>query len=164
MDRELLVYVDLQGALHLVGRLWARTRKDRENATFEYDKSWLGHAERFSLEPALRLGPGPFHTGSGKPLFGAIVKPRVLTTAIDLEDGTASLKLAYDVASYFELTAEDARAISREAGNAVASWRKEAARLGVGNAEIDRMASAFEHDDLAAAVTGKGMYGAGGGT
>jgi serine/threonine-protein kinase HipA len=50
------------------------------------------------------------------------------------------------------LTAEDARAIAREAGNAVASWRKEAARLGVGNSEIDRMASSFEHDDLKTAV------------
>ena len=418
MDREVLVYVDLQGAPLLVGRLWARVRKDRENATFEYDKSWLAHAERFSLEPALKLGPGPFHTPSDKSLFGAIgdsapdrwgrvlmrrgerrraeregqtpqtvreidylllvddearqgalrfaekdggpfladqqptkippmielprllsaaahvvdnkdsdedlrlllapgsslggarpkasvrdraghlaiakfpnsgdevntvvweavaltlakksgiavpqwrletisgkpvlllrrfdrdggarvpflsamsmldardnearsylefvdalrqhgaspredmhglwrrivfsilisntddhlrnhgflwtgpagwrlspaydlnpvptdVRPRVLTTAIDLEDGTASLKLAYDVASYFELTAGQARAIAREAGKAVASWRKEAARLGLGAGEIDRMASAFEHDDLKAAVSGK---------
>jgi serine/threonine-protein kinase HipA len=72
MDREVLVYVDLQGKPHLVGRLWARVRKDRENATFEYDKSWLEHRERFSLEPALKLGPGPFHTASDKPLFGAI--------------------------------------------------------------------------------------------
>src|SRR5437588_4668738 len=47
-------------------------RKDREGATFEYDKSWLAHSERFSLEPALKLGPGPFHTPSDKPLFGAI--------------------------------------------------------------------------------------------
>lgn len=415
MDREVFVYVDLQGTPHLVGRLWARTRRDRENATFEYDKSWLAHTERFSLEPALKLGPGPFHTPSDKPLFGAIgdsapdrwgrvlmrraerrraeragqtprtvleidylllvddearqgalrfaakeggpfladqgagkipplidlprllsaaehvvddsdsdedlrlllapgsslggarpkasvrdrdghlliakfpnksdevntvvweavaltlaknagidvpewrlesisekpvlllrrfdreagarvpflsamsmldardneahsylefvdvlrqygaapkedmrvlwrrivfsilisntddhlrnhgflwtgsagwrlspaydlnpvptdIKPRVLTTTIDLEDGTASLKLAYDVAPYLELTAEDARGIAREVGNAVTSWRKEAARLGLGNGEIDRMASAFDHGDLMAAV------------
>ena len=415
MDREVLVYVDLQGSPHLVGRLWARTRRDRENATFEYDKSWLAHTERFSLEPALKLGPGPFHTPSDKPLFGAIgdsapdrwgrvlmrraerrraeragqtprtvleidylllvddearqgalrfaakeggpfladqgavkipplidlprllsaaehvvddrdsdedlrlllapgsslggarpkasvrdrdghlliakfpnkgdevntvvweavaltlarnagidvpewrlesisekpvlllrrfdreagarvpflsamsmldardneahsylefvdvlrqygaapkeemrvlwrrivfsilisntddhlrnhgflwtgsagwrlspaydlnpvptdIKPRVLTTTIDLEDATASLKLAYDVAPYFELTTEDARGIAREVGNAVMSWRKEAALLGLRNAEIDRMASAFDHADLRAAA------------
>ncbi len=72
MDKEVLVYVDLQGTPHLVGRLWARMRKDRESATFEYDNSWLAHSERFSLEPALKLGPGPFHTPSDKPLFGAI--------------------------------------------------------------------------------------------
>src|SRR6202162_1181225 len=72
MGREVLVYVDLKGTPHLVGRLWARMRKERESATFEYDKSWLGATERFSLEPALKLGPGPFHTPSDKPLFGAI--------------------------------------------------------------------------------------------
>jgi serine/threonine-protein kinase HipA len=72
MDREVLVYVDLQGTPHLVGRLWARLRKEKESATFEYDKNWLAHPERFSLEPALKLGPGPFHTPSDKPLFGAI--------------------------------------------------------------------------------------------
>jgi serine/threonine-protein kinase HipA len=72
MDRETLVYADLQGISYLVGRLWARLRKDRETATFEHDKSWLAHPERFSLEPALKLGPGPFHAPTDKPLFGAI--------------------------------------------------------------------------------------------
>ncbi len=72
MDAEILVYVDLEGEPILAGRLWARTRKDRESATFEYDKDWLAHPARFSLEPALQLGPGPFHTPAGKPLFGAI--------------------------------------------------------------------------------------------
>jgi serine/threonine-protein kinase HipA len=72
MDKEVFVYVDLQGTPYLVGRLWARMRKERESATFEYDPSWLAHPERFSLEPALKLGPGPFHTPSDKPLFGAI--------------------------------------------------------------------------------------------
>ncbi len=72
MEKEVIVYVDLQGTPVLVGRLWTRTRKDRESATFEYDKRWLAHPERFSLEPAMKLGPGPFHTPSDKPLFGAI--------------------------------------------------------------------------------------------
>ena len=72
MEKEALVYVDLRGTPHLVGRLWTRTRQARESATFEYDASWLAHPERFSLEPAIKLGPGPFHAPSGKPLFGAI--------------------------------------------------------------------------------------------
>lgn len=72
MDKEALVYVDLDGAPQRVGRLWARVRKDRETATFEYDEGWLQHAERFSLEPALKLGPGPFHTPADTPMFGAI--------------------------------------------------------------------------------------------
>ncbi len=72
MEKEVLVYVDLGGTPHLVGRLWTHFRKDRESASFEYDKSWLAHPERFSLEPALKLGPGPYHTPAGRALFGAI--------------------------------------------------------------------------------------------
>lgn len=72
MDKETLVYIDLNGAPHLVGRLWARARKNKESATFEYDPGWLQHAARFSLEPALTLGPGPFHTPADAPMFGAI--------------------------------------------------------------------------------------------
>lgn len=72
MDREVLVYVDLNGVPHLMGRLWSRTRKNKEGATFEYDAGWLEHKERFSLEPALKLGPGPFHTPADMPMFGAI--------------------------------------------------------------------------------------------
>ncbi len=72
MDTEVLVYVDIGGHPRLAGCLWARVRKGRESASFEYDPGWLAYAERFSLEPALMLGPGRFHTPSGKPLFGAI--------------------------------------------------------------------------------------------
>ena len=72
MDRETLVYVDLDGAPHLMGRLWARVRKYKESATFEYDPAWLQHPARFSLEPALQPGPGPFHTPADTPMFGAI--------------------------------------------------------------------------------------------
>ncbi|MCU7890683.1 MAG: type II toxin-antitoxin system HipA family toxin, partial [Candidatus Thiodiazotropha sp. (ex Ustalcina ferruginea)] len=72
METQVFVYVDLTGVPVLVGRLWARARKGRQSATFEYDQDWLQSAEQFSLEPALMLGPGPFHTPSDKPLFGAI--------------------------------------------------------------------------------------------
>ncbi|MBX9879927.1 MAG: type II toxin-antitoxin system HipA family toxin [Candidatus Obscuribacterales bacterium] len=71
METECLVYVDLSGKAYLAGRLWARMRKDKESATFEYDKEWLKNPVRFSLEPALALGPGPFHTVN-TPLFGAL--------------------------------------------------------------------------------------------
>src|SRR5580698_477742 len=72
MDREALVYVDLEGTSHLVGRLWGRMRKDSESATFEYDAEGLKNPAKFSLEPALKLGPGPFHTPADTPMFGAI--------------------------------------------------------------------------------------------
>src|ERR1700693_3471245 len=60
------------GVPHLMGRLWARTRKNKESATFEYEKAWLENPARFSLEPALQVGPGPFHTTADTPMFGAI--------------------------------------------------------------------------------------------
>ncbi len=72
MDKNIFVYVDLQGNSYLMGQLWARMRKDKQTATFEYDKEWLTRPDHFSLEPALMLGPGPFHADANKPLFGSI--------------------------------------------------------------------------------------------
>ncbi|MGO4871631.1 MAG: type II toxin-antitoxin system HipA family toxin [Roseiarcus sp.] len=71
-DRSLLVYVDLEGAPHRVGSLWARSRKGKESATFEYDAGWLDNPLHFALEPALTLGKGPHHTAAGRLIFGAI--------------------------------------------------------------------------------------------
>jgi serine/threonine-protein kinase HipA len=76
------------------------------------------------------------------------IKPRVLTTAINEDDGTASVDLAMEVAEYFELDASAARKIARQMGRAVAQWRLIAKRMGIKDAEIDRMASAFEHANL----------------
>ena len=72
MNREIIVSIDLRGAPVLVGRLWSRVRNRRESASFEYDPGWLANPERFALEPALALTPGPFRTPIEKTLFGAI--------------------------------------------------------------------------------------------
>jgi serine/threonine-protein kinase HipA len=72
MEKGVLTYVDLEGAPHFVGRLWARARQKKESASFEYDPAWLQNPLSFSLEPALKLGPGPFHTADDTPMFGAI--------------------------------------------------------------------------------------------
>ena len=72
MEEKTYVYVDLGGTSVLVGTLWSRARKGQESASFEYQKSWLENPKRFSLEPALMLGPGPYHTEEGKALFGAL--------------------------------------------------------------------------------------------
>jgi serine/threonine-protein kinase HipA len=72
MEEKTYVYVDLGGTGVLVGTLWSRARKGQESASFEYQKSWLENPKRFSLEPALILGPGPYHTEEGKALFGAL--------------------------------------------------------------------------------------------
>jgi serine/threonine-protein kinase HipA len=94
------------------------------------------------LAPAYDLNPVPTD-----------IKPRVLTTAIDLDDGSASLDLAMSVVGYFELDKEKAHVISAEVGQAVATWREEAEQLSLTRAEINRMASAFEHEDLRAALS-----------
>lgn len=72
MNKTVLVYIDLNGNPTLVGRLWTRVRNGRESASFEYDIHWLNNPDRFSLEPALMLAPGPYHVTGDKPLFGAI--------------------------------------------------------------------------------------------
>ncbi len=69
MENEILIYLDLHGTVHLVGRMWTHMRQGRESASFEYEKSWLNLPERFSLEPALTIGPGQFHTATGRAIF-----------------------------------------------------------------------------------------------
>jgi serine/threonine-protein kinase HipA len=72
MEQAILVYVDLIGIPMKVGQLWGRFRNGRESMSFEYDRNWLNHPKRFSLDPALKLVAGSFHAASDKPLFGAI--------------------------------------------------------------------------------------------
>lgn len=72
MQHAILVYVDLGGIPMKVGQLWGRFRNGRESMSFEYDRDWLNHPKRFSLDPALKLVAGSFHAASDKPLFGAI--------------------------------------------------------------------------------------------
>ncbi|MFT4552690.1 MAG: serine/threonine-protein kinase HipA [Chlamydiales bacterium] len=74
-EREVFVYVDLDGVSHFVGRLWTRIRGRRQMATFQYDQSWLDHPEIFPLDPALGgLYPtrGQYQADEEQKLFGAI--------------------------------------------------------------------------------------------
>lgn len=89
------------------------------------------------LSPAYDLNPVPVD-----------IKPRILTTAINEEDNTASLVLALEVADYFGLDAGKAREMAAQVGKIVSTWRAEAAHHGVKKPDIDRMASAIEHPDL----------------
>lgn len=67
-----LVFVDLQGVPNLAGRLWVHTKGSGQSASFVYDEAWIHGDHRFALEPALAVGPGPYHTAAGRTLFGAI--------------------------------------------------------------------------------------------
>ena len=72
MERVIEVFVELDGISQFVGRLWSRSLKGRESASFEYDKKWIASDARFALEPLLTIDTGVHHSQPGKPLFGAI--------------------------------------------------------------------------------------------
>jgi serine/threonine-protein kinase HipA len=101
---------------------------------------WLGKAG-WSLSPAYDLNPIPTD-----------LKARVLTTNIDLNEGTCSIDLLEDAAEYFSLGLAAARSIIKEVATVTATWRRVAREVGAKSAEITRMASAFEHDDLRRAL------------
>lgn len=73
--------------------------------------------------------------------------PRILKTRIDFDDATASLQLLRDVAEYF-LRPTDGDQIIKGCAAVTRAWRTYAARRHAPSAEIDRMAPAFEHEDL----------------
>ncbi len=98
-------------------------------------------AEGWNLSPAYDLNP-----------TSTDIKPRVLSTAIDPSDPSASLDLALDVAEYFGLSSAEAKKIAKEVGLATAQWKKVASKLKIKKQEIDRMATAFEHEDLQKAL------------
>jgi len=101
---------------------------------------FLRDAVGWCLGPAFDLNPVPTD-----------VRPRVHALAIDEADQTASLERARAIAPYFGLTPRHVTGIVREIGTTVRRWRRVAARHGITPRQIERMESAFEHDDLAAA-------------
>ncbi|NTW55628.1 MAG: HipA domain-containing protein, partial [Chlorobiaceae bacterium] len=89
------------------------------------------------LSPVFDLNPTPQD-----------LKPRILSTAIDLEDGTCSIGLVRDVAHYFGLQKGDADRMISDIARVTRTWGDVAKTVGARLAEIKRMESAFEHDDL----------------
>lgn len=88
------------------------------------------------LSPAFDLNPTPVD-----------IAPRILTSAIDIDDQTASIDLTLDVAPYFNVSAQDGRGYIRSIAHAVSNWRGVASSYGISLSEIERMSSAFEHED-----------------
>lgn len=95
----------------------------------------------WTLSPAYDLNPVPTD-----------IKARVLTTNIDLNEGTCSLELLESASEYFALSLPKARSIIKEVAVATAAWRNVAKEVGARAPEINRMASAFEHDVLRRAL------------
>lgn len=97
---------------------------------YERDRGWR-------LSPVYDINPTPID-----------IKPRVLNTAIDYDNRSASIELAMSVINEFRLTKDQARKIVQEVVAAVSQWRRTAVDFALSKNEIDRMASAFEHEDL----------------
>lgn len=98
---------------------------------------FLRGAQGWVLAPAYDLNPVPLD-----------VRPRVHALALDESSAESSLETVLSVAAYFGLELPDAQAVAAEVGGAVSQWRRAARRAGLGAAEVERMASAFEHRDL----------------
>jgi len=152
-DRETHSYLEIADALRLHGadapkdlqELWRRivfsvlvsnTDDHLRNHGFLYS----GH-DGWRLSPAYDINPVPID-----------MKPRFLSTAIDIDDTKASLDLTLSVAQYFFLDDDQARAIAKSVARIVSEWRSMAGTIGLAARDMDRMATAFEHDDLNAAM------------
>jgi serine/threonine-protein kinase HipA len=101
---------------------------------------WTGR-HGWTLSPVYDLNPTPTD-----------VRKRILTTNINLDDGTCDLNLVISVAEYFGLADAAAKRIIKEVAMATSAWRDVASALDAPAAEMRRMASAFEHDDLERAL------------
>jgi serine/threonine-protein kinase HipA len=97
---------------------------------------WAGE-KGWRLSPAYDLNPVPVD-----------IKAHILSTNISLDEGTCSIDLARENSGYFGLCLSEADAIIREVSAATSQWRAIAASLDVKPSEIDRMETAFEHDEL----------------
>lgn len=93
--------------------------------------------EGWRLSPAFDMNPTP-----------TTLKPRVLATAIGIDEFDADLDTALAYAPFFGLSVESAGGIAAQVANSVRSWRNQAGRLGIPQVEIIEMESAFEHEDL----------------
>ncbi|HTU78477.1 MAG TPA: HipA domain-containing protein [Solirubrobacteraceae bacterium] len=93
----------------------------------------------WSLAPAFDLNPDP---SPG---------PKLLRTPIDVGRDEAKLEALLAVAPYFRLDDQQAREIVAELSAATGCWEDVAAEYGLDGSAIERMSSAFVHDESAAA-------------
>lgn len=147
-DGDTRSYVEISDSLRQIAsrasqdgpQLWRRLAFNILASNF--DDHLRNHAVLYDeigwrLSPAYDLNPVP-----------RSVKERMLSTAINIdEDTTASIELAIDAAAEFLLTRDEAKAIAGEVARETSLWRQDARRLGIHPAEIERMESAFEHED-----------------
>jgi serine/threonine-protein kinase HipA len=152
-DGEHRSYVEMFDALRQVAsqaavdgrQLWRRLAFNILASNF--DDHLRNHAVLYDgagwrLTPAYDLNPVPAH-----------IKSRDLTTPINIDgDPSASLELAVEAAPEFLLKEDEARAIAAEIARVTATWRDVAGQFDLRGDEINRMATAFEHEELERAL------------
>jgi serine/threonine-protein kinase HipA len=106
--------------------------------------AFLRDSRGWHLSPAYDMNPRPADVG-----------PRVHALAIDESEATASIDVALSVAERFGLSVSEAATVVAEVGAAVRTWRSVAKRFKLTAPQIDRLASAFDHADLARAISGR---------
>ncbi len=74
-QRLIEVWADWEGLAEptLMGRLLATLSRGKEIFSFDYDKEWLGSAQRAQLDPTLALYAGPQYPSSGQGNFGVFL-------------------------------------------------------------------------------------------
>jgi serine/threonine-protein kinase HipA len=107
--------------------------------------AFLRERNGWALSPAYDLNPNPDN-------------PARLSTAIDLDDTTASVETALSVHGYFRLTLAQARELVSEVESATSGWRQTAAELGLPRNQVDRMAGAYETDQRRLARSMRGGF------
>ncbi len=152
-EREAHSYLEIADALRRHG---ARPRRDLRQLwrrivfnvlTSNVDDHLRNHGFLYAdhrgwhLSPVYDLNPVP-----------ADIQPRVLSTAIDADDPSASVELVLATVESYGLEMNEAKTIARQVATSVSQWREVAAGLGAARRDIDRMASAFEHADLYAVL------------
>lgn len=70
-ERQVEVFVQIDGEDVLAGELWSHRRRNRESATFSYSAEYLEHPAAFELDPALPLVDGLQQTPAGRETFAA---------------------------------------------------------------------------------------------
>ncbi|MGH3164903.1 MAG: type II toxin-antitoxin system HipA family toxin [Trebonia sp.] len=102
--------------------------------------AFLRKRRGWALSPAYDLNPNPD-------------RPARLSTAIDLDDTSASIETALSVHGYFRLSNAAARTLVSDVERATSGWRIEATALGLPASQVTRMADAFETDQRRIART-----------
>jgi serine/threonine-protein kinase HipA len=101
----------------------------RNHGFLRAEKGWR-------LAPAYDMNPTPTD-----------VKPRIHALALDETDPTAAAETLLAIAPRVGLTSAAAREIAAEVGAAVSGWASVAKAVGLKAGDIERMESAFEHED-----------------